>query len=115
MRRHQKSILKRTLRSHYNREYRKLKCSNTIEGGNSGSTVDKKAAYWCCASPYDHDTCGIHGRLKRVHVLSYCLWEGINVGKVINLIARRNALLEKIRQQLNITGIDVVGKNHIEV
>lgn len=34
---------------------------------------------------------------------------------VINLIARRNALLEKIRQQLNITGIDVVGKNHIEV
>ena len=37
------------------------------------------------------------------------------MGKVINLIARRNALLEKIRQQLNITGIDVVGKNHIEV
>lgn len=37
------------------------------------------------------------------------------MGNVINLIARRNALLEKIRQQLNITGIDVVGKNHIEV
>jgi len=34
---------------------------------------------------------------------------------VINLIARRNALQEKIRQQIDITGFDVVGKNHLEI
>lgn len=40
---------------------------------------------------------------------------GTIMSKIVQLDVYRHTLAQRTRQQLNITGFDVVGKNHIEV